>query len=106
MWHYYRDEIVSGDDNSSEGKSFEYKTKIAEKAEKKPLQRRNKRNTDQTGQPSVSSLPAEFTVPTKYLSNCLRSSNLLLINCKVELELLWAKDFVLSLRSQGQKFMS
>ena len=36
LWNYYRDEIHDDDDNTSDGKSFEYKTKIIVKTSKKP----------------------------------------------------------------------
>ena len=31
LWNYYRDEIDDVDDNASDGRSFEYKTKIVGK---------------------------------------------------------------------------
>ena len=36
LWNYYRDEIHDDDDNTSDGKSFEYKTKIIVKTSQKP----------------------------------------------------------------------
>ena len=37
LWNCYRDEIDDVDDNASDSKSFEYKTKIIVKTPKKPL---------------------------------------------------------------------
>ena len=39
---------------------------------------------------------ATIAVPLKYLSNVLRSFEMLLINCKIELKLKWTKHYVLS----------
>ena len=36
LWNYYRDEIDDVDDNASDGKSFECKTKIVGKAPQRP----------------------------------------------------------------------
>ena len=55
-WNYYRDEIDDVDDNPSDGKSFEYKTKIVGNTPKRP----------------VATLNVEVTIPLKYPSNCQR----------------------------------
>ena len=39
---------------------------------------------------------AKIVVPLKYLSNCFRSLEMPLINCKIHLELSWIKDCVMS----------
>ena len=39
---------------------------------------------------------AKIAVPLKYLSNFFRSLGMPLINCKIHLELSWAKDCVMS----------
>ena len=36
LWNYYRDEIDDVDNNASDGKSFEYKTKIVGKTLARP----------------------------------------------------------------------
>ena len=66
-------------------KSFEYKTKI-------------------TGSTPADSntLDAKVVVPLKYLSNFWRPLDLHLINCKVELDLSWLKNCVISLIYQEQ----
>ena len=44
----------------------------------------------------VPNLNAEVTIPLKYLSNFWRFLDLPLINCDIELDLSWTKDFVLT----------
>ena len=39
---------------------------------------------------------AKTVVPLKYLCNCFRSLEMLLINCKIHLKLSWRKDCVMS----------
>ena len=41
-------------------------------------------------------LRAEVAVPLKYLSNFCRFHDLPLINCEIELDLKWTKNFVIS----------
>ena len=36
LWNYYRDEVAAVDDYASDGKSFEYKTKIVQKPPERP----------------------------------------------------------------------
>ena len=36
LWNYYRDKIDNAEDNASDGKSFEYKTKIIGKTAQRP----------------------------------------------------------------------
>ena len=38
LWNYYRDEEDNVNHDASDGKSFEYKTKISEKIETRPAQ--------------------------------------------------------------------
>ena len=47
----------------------------------------------------------KIVVTLKYLSNFLRSLEMLLINCKIHLELEWSKDCVLSNVAGGSKFI-
>ena len=60
-------------------KSFDYKTKLIGSTP----------NND-------SRLDAEVVVPLKYFNNFSRSLDFLLINCEIELDLLWSKYFVIS----------
>ena len=104
---YYRDEIDGGGDNTSQGISFEYKTKITgkplEQNPRPPQQPQRRPNLDgcQPPLPSqpprlpVSNLNVKITIPIKYLSNCQRYLELPLIDRDVELDLSWTKDRVL-----------
>ena len=47
-------------------------------------------------QQETPSLKVEVTIPLKYFSNILRSLHLVLINGKVEFNLSWKKDCVLT----------
>ena len=64
------------DDNDSDGKSFEYKTKIVGNTPERPG------NEGDANRPPVPTLHVEVTIPLKYLSNFWKSLNLLLINCE------------------------
>ena len=86
LWNYYTDEINhdENDNNASENmicnskatisKPFKYKTKIIG-------------STPNNG----NRLNAQVVLPLKYLSNFWRFLDLPLINCEVELDLLWPK---------------
>ena len=84
LWNYYRDEIYNFNDNASDGKSFKYKTKIVGKT---PVRLGNERDANRQ---VVSTLNVEVTIPLKYLSNFWRFLDLSLINCEIELDLLWS----------------
>ena len=89
LWNYYRDEIDNINDNASDGKLFKYKTKIVGKTSAWSG------NEGDANQPAVSTLSAEVTITLKYLSNFWRFLDLTLINCQIELDLLWTKDCLL-----------
>ena len=90
LWNYYRDK-VNNDTNEfaanctmnnskiTTSKSFEYKIKI--------IGRTSANNN---------ALDTEVVVTLKYLSNFWRSLDLPLINCKIELDLSWSKDCIIS----------
>ena len=91
LWNYFRDEIT-GDANENDAarikinnnrtitrESFEYKTKLTG-----------------TTQNNKNILGTEVVVPLKYLSNFLRSLDLLLINCETEIALAWSKACIIS----------
>ena len=86
LWNCYRDEIDDIDDNASDGKSFKYKTKIVGNTRERPG-----KEVD-ANRPPVPSLNVKVTIPLKYLNNFWRSLNLPLINCEIELDLLWTID--------------
>ena len=93
LWNYHRDDIDDVDDNASDGKSFNYKTKIVGKTP----QRQAKVDPDADGNPQPPLLPlnVEVTIPLKCHSTFWRSLDLPLLNCEIELEISWTKDCVL-----------
>ena len=95
LWNYYRDKIDDVDDNASDDKSFEYKKKLIGKLPKRPAQPGNEGDADRPPQPPVPTLHVEVTITLKYLSNFWRSLDLPLMDCEIELNLLWTKDCVL-----------
>ena len=82
LWNFKRDEIINNVDvtNDDNALSFKYKASIIG-------------NTDNNGRKNG----AEKAVPLKYLSNFWRSSEMPLINCKVELSLNWTKNCIVTL---------
>ena len=88
LWNYYGD-ITDVGDNASDGKSFIYKTKIVGNTPERPG------NEGDANRLPVPTLNVEVTIPLKYLSNFLKSLDLPLINCEIELDLTWTKDCVL-----------
>ena len=62
LWNCYRDEIDDVDDNASDSKSFEYKTKIVVKTPKKPITSRKWMRR----KPTTTTSSANF----KYWSHC------------------------------------
>ena len=101
LWNYYRDKIDNVGDNALDGKSFKYKTKIIGKTEARP-DRQAQPGPDRDGyprpqpnQPPILPLNTDVVGPLKYLTNFWRSCDLSLINCEIELDLKWTKNFVL-----------
>ena len=93
LLNYYRGEIHDADDNTSNGKSFKYKTKIVGKTEARP-DRPPQPGPDDDGnprprpnQPPIPPLNTEAVVLLKNLSNFWRSLDLPLINSETELDL-------------------
>ena len=95
LWNYYRDEIDYVDDNGSDGKSFEYKTKIIGKTKPRPQRPDPDQQGNQDPQPPIPPLNTEVVVPLTYLSNFWRYLDFPLINCEIELELKWTRNCVL-----------
>ena len=90
LWNYYRDEVNNhenenqnnfrvNNNKTTRSKSFEHKIKIRGKTPD-----------------NASRLDTVVVVPLKYLSNFWRSLDLRLINCEVELDLWWTKEWVIS----------
>ena len=79
LWQYWRDKLVVNDNGSIADfnaandtiSSFKIKEKITDK-------------TDRKGRKDV-----EIMVPSKHLSNSLGTLEILLINCKINLDLNW-----------------
>ena len=63
LWNYQRDETDDANDNASEGKLFEYKTKAIGKI----LAQIDA--DDDGGEENVSSLGVKVTIPLEYLCN-------------------------------------
>ena len=63
LWNYYRNEIDNINDNTSDGKSFKYKTKILGKTPERPGQPGNPGVANQLPQPAVPNLNVEVTNP-------------------------------------------
>ena len=88
MWNYYSDE--PSDPLSSNSESFKYKTSITG----------NNCNVGagEAGYDAnkVGKNETEIFIPLKHLSNFLKSLNIPLINCEVELILTWPKNCVLA----------
>ena len=95
LWNYYRDEIDYVDDNGSDGKSFEYKTKIIGKTKPRPQRPDPDQQGNQDPQSPIPPLNTEVVVPLTYLSNFWRYLDFPLINCEIELELKWTRNCVL-----------
>ena len=66
---YFRGKIDDVDDNASDGKSFNYKTKIVGNAPERPEQPDPDQNGNQPPQPPVPALSFENTIQLKCPSN-------------------------------------
>ena len=86
MRNYYRDE--PSNPLSSNSESFKYKTSITG----------NTYNVGEDGYDAnkVGKNETEVVIPLKHLSNFRRVLNIQLINCEVELILIWSKNCVLA----------
>ena len=81
LWHFKRDEIVNNSDvaNDDNAPSFKYKSNLIG-------------NTENNGIKNG----VKIAVPLKYLSYFWRSLEMSLINCKVELSLIWYERCLLT----------
>ena len=84
LWQYYKDD---SNDNTTDSESFKYKVKITGKTP-------NDENTKDV----------EMIVLLKYLSNFWRTLEMTLINCEVELMLIWSEDCVITNSTGEGKF--
>ena len=87
LWNYYRDEVAAVDDYASDGKSFEYKTKIVQKTPQRPERPGNEGDTDRPPQTAVPALNVEVTILLKCLGNFWRFLDLPLIKREIEPDL-------------------
>ena len=78
-------------DNASDVKSFYCKKTITRKAEVRPKQCQNNGDDYLLPWDTATCLNIEVSIPLKYLSNFWRFSDWTLINCEIELDLLWEK---------------
>ena len=87
LWQFKRDEIINNADvtNDNNAPSFKYKASLIG-------------NTETNG----TKKGVKVAVPLKYLSNFLRSLEIPLINCKVELSLNWIENCVLTTVAIGE----
>ena len=81
LWRYYK---VDSNDNLESSESFKRKVKITSKTP-------NNGNTKDV----------EIIVPLRYLSNFWKTLEMPLINCEVNLILIWSKDCVIT-NSEGE----
>ena len=103
LWNYYRDAISDDNDENdgSEGKSFNYKTKIIGKTEVRPpqpaqpLSNLDRSQPLQSPQAQVPPLNTEVVIPLNYLSIFWRPLDLPLINYEIELGLSCSKNCLL-----------
>ena len=81
LWGFKRDEMVNNADvtNDNNAPSFKYKANLIGNTETNRTKKRVK-----------------IVAPLKYLSNFWRSLETPLINCKIELSLIWIKNCVLT----------
>ena len=95
LWQFKRDEVPGGNPNLSinTSQSFKYKAALLGKT------------ANAVANTNSSVKEAKIVVPLKYLSNCWRSLEMPLINCKVYLELNWTGDCILSSAGDTAKFV-
>ena len=81
LWHFGRDEIINNADvtNDDNAPLFKYKASLIG-------------NTENNGTKNG----VKIAIPLKYLSNFWRSLEMPLINCKVELSLIWYERCLLT----------
>ena len=94
LWQFKRDEVPNNNDDLAilNSRSFKYKAALVGKT------------PDAVNNTNSSVKNTKIVVPLKYLSNIWRSLEMLLINCKVHLELYWIEKFILSSAGNSSKF--
>ena len=91
---FKRDEVPNNNDDLAilNSRSFKYKAALVGKT------------PDAVNNTNSSVKNTKIVAPSKYLSNIWRSLEMLLINCKVHLELYWIENFILSSAGNSSKF--
>ena len=91
---FKRDEVPNNNDDLAilNSRSFKYKAALVGKT------------PDAVNNTNSSVKNTKIVAPLKYLSNIWRSLEMLLINCKVHLELYWIENFILSSAGNSSKF--
>ena len=84
LWQYYKDDL---NDNIAQSESFKSKIKVTGKSPE-----------------AGNTKDVEIILPLKYLSNFLRTLEMPLINCEVNLILAWSKDCVITNSTGAGKF--
>ena len=94
LWQFKRDEVhvINADLTIDNSQSFKYNAALFGKT------------ANAVNNTNSSVKDAKIFVPLKYLSNFWRSLEMLLINCKVYLELNWIEDCILSSAGDTAKF--
>ena len=91
LWNYYRDEINDdGNENNAANNRINNNKTITSKS----FECKTKSKGSTTDNNNI--LDTKVVVPLKYLSNFLRSLDLPLINCEIELDLSWLKECIKS----------
>ena len=89
LWNYYRDEV--NDDAHENNDDDDQRTNNIETIKSKSFEHNTKIESNNT-----SRLDGEAVIPLKYLGNFWRTLDLLLINYKIELDLSWSRNCMIS----------
>ena len=100
LWQLKRDEVPANNVDLSIGNSKQFNTKQLLFKYKAALVGKTKDFANQKS----SAKDTKIVIPLKYLSNFWRSLEIPLINCKVNLELNWIEDCILSSDENFAKF--
>ena len=96
FWNFYTDEIDDVNNNASNCKSFNIKSKNKKKTKKEGKTPQRPGTDGDVNQPLVKILHVKVKFFLKYLNSFTKSLNLPLINCEIELDMSWTRDCVLT----------
>ena len=91
LWNYYRDEV---DDDTNEINADNYKIDNSKTVTSEFFGHKKKMIGSTPADDNT--LDTDVVVPLKYLSNFWKSLDLSSINCEIELDLFWSKDYIIS----------